>query len=62
MIQKVKEILRDKNKSFYWLSKQTGIPTSTLGNYVNGAEVPWKNACKIADALNVKLDDLREDN
>lgn len=39
----------------------TGIPDNTLRNYRSKKSDPsFTNACKIADALNVKLDDLRE--
>ena len=39
--------------SIYKLSKKTGLAWSTIKNY--------KNACKIADALNISLDQLRKE-
>lgn len=59
MIKKVRKILEEEGHSFYWLSKETGISESTLQNYRNGTQVTWDNACKIADALGVSLDNLR---
>ena len=40
--------------SIYELSKKTGW--STTNNYKIGSEISYKNACKIADALNISLD------
>lgn len=61
MIEQVMKILKDEGHSFYWLSKEMNIPESTLQNYRNGTQVTWNNACKIADALHVSLDELRGD-
>ena len=43
------------------LSKKTGLAWSTIKNYKNGSEISFKNACKIADALNISLDQLRKE-
>ncbi|WP_236160075.1 helix-turn-helix domain-containing protein [Lactobacillus delbrueckii] len=56
------KILKSRGLTVYWLSQQTGIPQTTLGNYRNGAMPSFANACKIADALGVSLDDLRGGN
>lgn len=54
-------ILDKHGKSVYWLSKQTDIPNNTLYQYKNnGVEPTFKVVCKIADALNVSIDSLRE--
>lgn len=56
-----RENLKKKGITIYKLSKMTGIPDNTLRNYRSKKSDPsFTNACKIADALNVKLDDLRE--
>ena len=47
-------------ESIYKLGKLTGLPWSTIANYKNGSEMSFKNACKIADALNISLDELRK--
>ena len=56
------QIQLDKQKiTVYRLSKMTGIPMNTLYSYKNwGKEPPFKNMCKIADALDVNLDVFRE--
>ncbi|MDC6079178.1 helix-turn-helix domain-containing protein [Limosilactobacillus fermentum] len=51
-----------QNRSIYWLAKQTGILDNTLYQYKNkGVEPSFRNACRIADALQVSLLELRED-
>ncbi|MCO6529047.1 helix-turn-helix transcriptional regulator [Lactobacillus sp. B4005] len=39
----------------------TALAWSTINNYKNGSEISFKNACKIADALNISLDQLRKE-
>lgn len=57
----VEKLLKEKGLSVYKLSKMTGIPDNTLRNYRSKHSEPsFSNACKIADALNVSLDDLRD--
>ena len=63
MLWKVIQDELDKKKwSLNRLAKETGIPYGTLANYKfrNGYNPSFSNACKIADALGVSLDDLRE--
>lgn len=61
MWSQIQNELKRQGKSVYWLSKQTGISDNTLYSYKNeGREIPFSKACKIADALGVSLDDLRE--
>ncbi|QLL70252.1 helix-turn-helix domain-containing protein [Lactobacillus sp. 3B(2020)] len=57
----VENELTRQGKSVYWLGKQTGIPTNTLYQYKNdGVEPTFSKVCKIADALGVSLDELRD--
>lgn len=61
MWKKVEKILKEKGMSIYRLSKITGIPDNTLRNYRSKHSDPsFTNVCKIADALDISLDDLRE--
>ncbi|ADZ07460.1 prophage protein [Lactobacillus amylovorus] len=61
MWKNVEKILKEKGMSIYKLSKITGIPDNTLRNYHSKHSDPsFTNACKIADALGISLDDLRE--
>lgn len=61
MWEKVEKIIDKKGISLYRLSKLTGIADTTLTNYrVKKSDPSFSNACKIADALGVSLDDLRE--
>ena len=53
--------MKAKKVSIYRLSKLTGLPWSTIANYKNGSEMSFKNACKIADALEISLDTLRKE-
>lgn len=62
MWSQIQNELKKQGKSVYWLSKQTGISDNTLYSYKNeGREIPFSKVCKIADALGISLDDLRED-
>lgn len=57
----VEKILKERSLTIYRLSKMTGISDNTLRNYRTKQSDPsFTNACKIADALKVSLDDLRE--
>lgn len=59
MWNEIEKILKKKKMSIYKLAKLTGIPDTSLHNYKNGSQLSFVNACKIADALGVSLDDLR---
>lgn len=61
MLWKIVQKELDKSKcSLHHFSKVSGIPESTLKKYkFNGSDPSFTNACKIADALGVSLDDLR---
>ena len=59
---KVQKKLNEKGWSLHKFSKIVNIPYTTLRIYkFKGSEPSFTNACKIADALGVKLDDLRGD-
>lgn len=52
--------LDKKGWSLSRLAKETGLPYGTLANYkFRGFDPSFTNVCKIADALEVGLDDLR---
>lgn len=59
----IQEYLDKKRWSLSRLSRETGIPYGTLANYKfrkgQKYDPSFSNACKIADALGVSLDDLR---
>lgn len=65
MWSKVEEILEEKKVTIYQLSKLSGIHINTLYNYrknyshEGGSKPSFENMCKIADALEVSLDELR---
>lgn len=65
MWNKIEKILKEKHMSIYRLAKESGVNENTLRNYKknysnpDGVDPSFKNVCKIADALNVSLDDLR---
>lgn len=62
MWNKVEKILKKKRLTTYRLSKMTKIPKTTIDNYHYGnSKMSFENACKIADALGVSLDELRRD-
>lgn len=54
--------LNSKDKTKYWLSKQTGIDNNTLGKiYDNKAkQIKLETLDKICKALNCKLTDILE--
>ena len=58
--QTVDRKLKEKKWSLKKLSSETGINYETIRSYrYQHIEPSFKNMCKVADALNVKLDDLR---
>lgn len=60
---KVQKLLTKQKMSVYRLSKLTEIPLNTLYSYKNqGVEPSFRNMAKIADVLNVSLDDFRGGN
>ncbi len=57
----LKEIRKQKNISRYQLSKLSGVKESTLQSIENSKDPnpTYKVMCRIADALNISLDELR---
>lgn len=58
---KVQKQLDKKGWSLHKFSKIVDIPDATLRMYkFKGSDPSFTNACKIADALGVSLDELRD--
>lgn len=54
------EIMETKGVTQQWLADQTGYTQATIARYKSGKVKPsFEAACKIADALKVKLERLR---
>lgn len=64
MIIKLRETLNKKNKSIYWLNKETGIASSTLSRICNNktTSIEFSVLDKICDALNCDVSDILEHN
>ena len=57
----VQKELNKRKWSLHKFSEISGIPDSTLRIYkFRGSDPSFTNACKIADALNISLDELRD--
>lgn len=61
MWDKIEKQLKIKGWSMYRLAKESGIHQSNFSNLKAGRlkEMSWTNMCKLADALEVSLDELR---
>ncbi|MGF7185796.1 putative transcriptional regulator [Desulfitispora alkaliphila] len=60
---KLKKLLEQKNKSQYWLSKQTGISTNAIGKLFRNetTSITFENLEKVYNALGCKsFDELFE--
>ena len=62
MIIKLREMLDQKNKSIYWLNKETGIASSTLSRICNNKTISIEFSVldKICDALDCNVSDILE--
>lgn len=62
MIIKLREVLDRRNKSIYWLNKQTGIASSTLSKICNNktSSIDFSTLDKICEALNCDVSDILE--
>ena len=59
---KIQKYLNNRGWSLLKLSKISGVPEGTLKEYkFKKTDPSFKNACKVADALGVSLDELRGD-
>lgn len=58
-LNKIKVVLAEKNKSNKWLSDQLGVSPTTVSKWVtNTCQPPIETFIRIAQLLNVNLDDL----
>lgn len=59
---KVEKFLNEKNMSQYQLSKKMNVSSGVITDLKKGRikKPSFELACKLADALEVSLDDLRE--
>lgn len=58
-LHRIKEVLQEKNKSAYWLAKETEISYNSIHGYVNGKIEPsLTNLYRIAEALRVNPKEL----
>ena len=58
-LNKIKGVLAEKNKSNKWLSDQLGVSPTTVSKWVtNTCQPPIETFMRIAQLLNVNLDDL----
>lgn len=59
---KLKKYLENKNLTNYQVCKKAEVGQSTLSQFINGKRknVSFDTACKISDALGIKLDEFRE--
>jgi putative transcriptional regulator len=62
MWDKIEKILKDKNMTTYRLAKLSGVNKATLAHIKSGkVKKPlFETICKIADALEVDINELRE--
>ncbi len=57
---RLRAILDARGWTAYRLAKEAGFRAEVVSRLLNGERSPaWDTACRIADALGVKLDDLR---
>ncbi|QQP71177.1 helix-turn-helix transcriptional regulator [Carnobacterium sp. CS13] len=61
--QKIKKQLKEKNLTIYELTKKAGIAQNTLYELKSGrvSDLRFNTVCKIADALEVSLDEFRKE-
>lgn len=61
--EKIEGQLSKKNWSIYKLTKEAGLSQNLLYELKSGRNknISFKNMCKIAEALDVSLDEFRED-
>lgn len=57
---KLKELLKTKNKSRYWLQKETGISFQTIANLVNNttSAIHFDTLAKICNILDCTPNDI----
>ena len=58
-LHRIKEVLKEKEKSGYWLAKETGISYNSINAYVNDRVEPsLTNLFRIAAALKINPKEL----
>jgi putative transcriptional regulator len=58
-LHRIVEVLRDKDKSAYWLAQETEISYTSIHSYISNKVVPGlPQLFKIAEALKVNPKDL----
>ena len=57
---RINEILKEQNKTPYWLGKQTGISQNNIGKICNGetSTIRFDTLEKICKALNCSINDI----
>ncbi|NJM24422.1 MAG: helix-turn-helix transcriptional regulator [Bacteroidia bacterium] len=61
-LHRIKEVLKEKGKSQYWLAQQTGITYNSINSYVLlKVEPSLTNLFRIAEALGVSARELIND-
>lgn len=60
IVLKVDKLLKDQNKTPYWLSKQTGISQNNIAKICNGetSTIRFETIEKICNALNCNVEDI----
>ena len=60
MIIRLREVLDAKQKSIYWLNKETGIASSTLSRICNNktTSIEFSVLDKIFEAINCNVSDI----
>jgi putative transcriptional regulator len=58
-LHRIKEVLKEKEKSGYWLAKESGISYNSINGYINGKIEPsLTNLFRIGETLKVNAKDL----
>ncbi len=59
---KIKELLKEKDKSMYWLSKKTNISQNAIRRIVSGKtdSIKFRNIDAICTALECRIEEIIE--
>lgn len=61
-LQKIKQLMKDKDMTAYTLSKKTGISQAAIGQWLNGKNgASVSSLQKLADCFGIPISDLIED-
>jgi putative transcriptional regulator len=59
VLHRLKDVLKEKGRSGYWLARETGITYNSINRYVNNKTEPSLTALfRIAEALKINPKDL----